>query len=43
MSRKRVLSGMRPTGTLHLGHLMGVLRNWKQLQDLYDCFFMVAD
>jgi len=43
MSRKRVLSGMRPTGTLHLGHLMGVLRNWKQLQDQYDCFFMVAD
>jgi tryptophanyl-tRNA synthetase len=41
--RRRVLSGMRPTGTLHLGHLVGVLRNWKQLQDQYECFFMVAD
>jgi tryptophanyl-tRNA synthetase len=34
---------MRPTGTLHLGHLVGVLRNWLQLQDRYECFFMVAD
>ena len=34
---------MRPTGKLHLGHLAGVLRNWKTLQDEYDCFFMVAD
>lgn len=41
--RQRVLSGMRPTGQLHLGHLVGALANWKQLQDTYDCFFMVAD
>ena len=41
--RKRCLSGMRPTGTLHLGHLVGVLDNWKQLQEQHDCFFMVAD
>ena len=34
---------MRPTGALHLGHLVGVLDNWRQLQDAYDCFFMVAD
>ncbi len=41
--RKRILSGMRPTGPLHLGHLIGVLENWKKLQKEYDCFFMVAD
>lgn len=41
--RKRCLSGMRPTGQLHLGHLVGVLENWKRLQEEYDCFFMVAD
>jgi tryptophanyl-tRNA synthetase len=40
---KRVLSGMRPTGRLHLGHLEGVLKNWVKLQDEYDCFFFVAD
>ncbi len=34
---------MRPTGALHLGHLVGVLENWQRLQDAYDCFFMVAD
>jgi tryptophanyl-tRNA synthetase len=34
---------MRPTGPLHLGHLVGALSNWKQLQDEYECFFMVAD
>ncbi|MBI2105151.1 MAG: tryptophan--tRNA ligase [Candidatus Omnitrophica bacterium] len=39
----RVLSGMRPTGPLHLGHLVGALANWKALQGRYDCFFMVAD
>jgi tryptophanyl-tRNA synthetase len=39
----RVLSGMRPTGQLHLGHLVGALSNWKKLQESYDCFFMVAD
>lgn len=41
--RRRILSGMRPTGPLHLGHLIGVLRNWVELQDAYDCHFMVAD
>ncbi len=41
--RKRCLSGMRPTGKLHLGHLVGALRNWKKLQEEYECFFMVAD
>ena len=39
----RVLSGMRPTGQLHLGHLVGALANWKKLQESYECFFMVAD
>jgi tryptophanyl-tRNA synthetase len=42
-SQQRVLSGMRPTGRLHLGHLHGVLKNWVQLQHEYDCFFFVAD
>ena len=40
---KRVLSGMRPTGRLHLGHLHGVIKNWVKLQHEYDCFFFVAD
>ena len=39
----RVLSGMRPTGRLHLGHYHGVLKNWAQLQNEYECFFFVAD
>lgn len=39
----RVLSGMRPTGKLHLGHYHGVLKNWVKLQSEYECFFMVAD
>lgn len=41
--RKRILSGMRPTGRLHLGNLHGALDNWVQLQTQYDCFFFVAD
>ncbi len=41
--RQRLLSGMRPTGALHLGHWVGVLQNWVRLQESYDCFFMVAD
>ncbi len=41
--KKRLLSAMRPTGPLHLGHLVGALKNWARLQDKYDCFFMVAD
>ncbi len=40
---QRVLSGMRPTGRLHLGHYHGVLRNWLRLQSEYECFFFVAD
>jgi tryptophanyl-tRNA synthetase len=39
----RVVSGMRPTGKLHLGHLVGALRNWTALQERYDCFYFVAD
>ena len=39
----RVLSGMRPTGSLHLGHLHGVLHNWLELQYTHECFFFVAD
>jgi tryptophanyl-tRNA synthetase len=41
--RKRVVSGMRPTGRLHVGHLVGALQNWQQLQDQFDCFYFVAD
>lgn len=41
--RKRILSGMRPTGRLHLGNLHGALENWIQLQEQYDCFYFVAD
>ncbi len=40
---KRVVSGMRPTGKLHLGHLVGALRNWTELQAQYDCFYFAAD
>ena len=43
MSKKRILSGMRPTGKLHLGHLVGALDNWVKMQEDYECFFMVAD
>jgi len=39
----RVVSGMRPTGRLHVGHLVGALGNWVALQDTYDCFYFVAD
>ena len=41
--RPRVLSGMRPTGAMHLGHYHGALKNWVRLQDEYDCYFFVAD
>jgi tryptophanyl-tRNA synthetase len=41
--KKRVLSGMRPTGAMHLGHYHGALKNWVRLQDEYDCFYFVAD
>ena len=42
-NNRRVLSGMRPTGALHLGHYHGVLKNWIELQHEYECFFFVAD
>jgi tryptophanyl-tRNA synthetase len=42
-TRKRILSGMRPTGPLHLGNLLGALANWIDMQDDYECFFFVAD
>jgi tryptophanyl-tRNA synthetase len=42
-ARKRVLSGMQPSGLLHLGNLLGALENWKALQEQYDCFFFAAD
>ena len=41
--KKRLLSGMRPTGSLHLGHLVGALGNWVKLQEELECFFMIAD
>ena len=41
--KPRVVSGMRPTGKLHLGHLVGALENWAAMQDEYDCFYFVAD
>ncbi len=43
MIRKRIVSGMRPTGKIHLGHLHGALINWKRLQDEYQCFYFIAD
>ncbi len=42
-TKSRVLSGMRPTGKLHLGNYLGALANWVKLQDRYDCFFFIAD
>ena len=43
MEKKRIVSGMRPTGSLHIGHLHGALLNWKKLQDKYECFYFIAD
>jgi tryptophanyl-tRNA synthetase len=43
MEKKRILSGMRPTGKLHLGNLHGALMNWKELQNEYHCFYFIAD
>lgn len=43
MSRKRILTGHRPTGPRHLGHLVGTLETWARLQDSHECFFLVAD
>ena len=41
--KQKIMSGMRPTGKLHLGHYLGVIDNWVKLQDEYDCYFMLAD
>ncbi len=41
--RKRILTGIRPTGALHLGHYAGALENWIKLQEEYECFFLIAD
>ena len=41
--KQRVVSGMRPSGRLHIGHYHGVLENWVKMQDSYECFFFVAD
>jgi tryptophanyl-tRNA synthetase len=43
MARPRILSGMRPTGPLHLGHLTGALDNWVRLQDTYECYYSIVD
>ena len=43
MTNRRIVSGMRPTGKLHLGHFHGVLANWQELQEGYECFFFAAD
>ena len=41
--QQRILTGMRPTGQLHLGHYLGALENWIQMQHQYECFFLIAD
>jgi tryptophanyl-tRNA synthetase len=43
MAKPRILSGMRPTGALHLGHLTGALDNWVPLQDTYECYYCIVD
>ncbi len=43
MPKKRVTSGMRPTGSLHLGNLLGALNNWIRLQDEYECYYFIVD
>ncbi|HET6897952.1 MAG TPA: tryptophan--tRNA ligase [Vicinamibacteria bacterium] len=43
MTRPRILSGMRPTGPLHIGHLTGALDNWVRLMDTYECFYAIVD
>ena len=42
-TKKRILTGVRPTGPMHLGHYAGALENWVRLQDDYECFFLIAD
>ena len=41
--KKRILTGIRPTGPLHLGHYAGALENWVKLQHEYECYFLIAD
>jgi tryptophanyl-tRNA synthetase len=43
VTRKTILTGIRPTGALHLGHYVGALENWRRLQKEYECFFLIAD
>src|SRR5690348_16947987 len=43
MSKGRVLSGVQPTGNLHLGNYLGAIRNWVQIQQTHDCLYMLAD
>ncbi len=43
MSKKRVLSGIQPSGRLHIGNLVGALQNWVRLQDEYECYYFIAD
>lgn len=43
MAKKRLLSGIRPTGALHIGHYLGVLSNWAKLQEEHDCFYSIVD
>ena len=43
MDKKRVVTGVRPTGPLHIGHYIGVLQNWLRLQESYDCYFLLAN
>lgn len=43
MAKQRILTGIRPTGALHLGHYVGALKQWLELQDEYECFFLIAD
>lgn len=43
VTKQKIMSGMRPTGKLHLGHYLGVLTNWVGFQDEYDCYFAIAD
>lgn len=43
MPKKRLLSGIRPTGALHIGHYLGVLQNWAKLQNEHECFYFIAD
>ena len=42
-AKPRILTGIRPTGALHLGHYVGALKNWLALQDQYECYFLIAD